>query len=173
MRRAEVTAQVRLDRRVRGVEKFIDTPVKRYSSGMYVRLAFAVAAHLEPDILLVDEVLAVGDIDFQRRCLGEDARGDRRGRTVVFVSHNMASIRALCPRAILLERGRALKADGDVEDVIGAYLSTDVEADLSGEIPDDAARVGMGDVRLRHVELLRARRGAAWSTRGWASRSRS
>src|SRR5437660_3102468 len=101
------------------LEKFIDTPVKHYSSGMYVRLAFAVAAHLEPDILLVDEVLAVGDIDFQRRCLGKMREATGEGRTVVFVSHNMASIRALCSRAILLDRGR-VKADGNVEDVISA-----------------------------------------------------
>jgi lipopolysaccharide transport system ATP-binding protein len=153
MRRAEVTAKFDSIVEFAGVEKFIDTPVKRYSSGMYMRLAFAVAAHLEPDVLLVDEVLAVGDIDFQRRCLGKMREATGEGRTVVFVSHNMASIRALCPRAILLERGR-LKADGDVEDVIGAYLSTDVKAGRSGEIPDDVARVGMGDVRLRHVELL-------------------
>jgi lipopolysaccharide transport system ATP-binding protein len=136
-----------------GVERFIDTPVKFYSSGMYMRLAFAVAAHLEPDILLVDEVLAVGDQEFQRRCLGkmQDVTGE--GRTVVFVSHNMAAIRALCPRAILLDRGR-VKADGPVEDVLAAYLTTDVKADRTGAIPDDVPRIGRGDVRLRYVEVV-------------------
>jgi lipopolysaccharide transport system ATP-binding protein len=153
MRRAEVTKKFASIVEFAGVEKFVDTPVKRFSSGMYMRLAFAVAAHLEPDILLVDEVLAVGDIDFQRRCLGKMREATGEGRTVVFVSHNMASIRALCPRAMLLDRGR-VKADGDVEGVIGEYLSTDVKASLSGAIPDDVARAGMGDVRLRHVQLL-------------------
>jgi lipopolysaccharide transport system ATP-binding protein len=153
MRRAEVTKKFASIIEFAGVEKFVDTPVKRYSSGMYMRLAFAVAAHLEPDILLVDEVLAVGDLEFQRRCLGKMREVTGEGRTVVFVSHNMAAIRALCPRAILLDRGR-LKADGAVEDVISAYLTTDVKADASGAIPEDVPRVGMGDVRLRHVELL-------------------
>jgi lipopolysaccharide transport system ATP-binding protein len=153
MRRAEVTKKFQSIVEFAGVETFIDTPVKRYSSGMYMRLAFAVAAHLEPDILLVDEVLAVGDIDFQRRCLGKMREATGEGRTVVFVSHNMASIRALCPRAILLDRGR-VKADGDVEEVIAAYLGTDVKAADSGEIPENIPRTGMGDVRLRQVELL-------------------
>ena len=89
-----------------GVEKFIDTPVKRYSSGMKVRLAFSVAAHLEPDILLIDEVLAVGDAAFQRKCLGKMEEVSGEGRTVLFVSHNMGSIGKLCPTAILLEEGR-------------------------------------------------------------------
>ncbi len=87
------------------VEKFLDTPVKRYSSGMYVRLAFAVAAHLEPEILIVDEVLAVGDAEFQKKCLGKMDEVAGGGRTVLFVSHNMAAINKLCTRAVLLERG--------------------------------------------------------------------
>jgi lipopolysaccharide transport system ATP-binding protein len=103
------------------VEKFLDTPVKRYSSGMYVRLAFAVAAHLEPEILVVDEVLAVGDAAFQRKCLGkmEDV-ASREGRTVLFVSHNMAAIQTLCRRAIWLDAGR-VERDGESEAVINAY----------------------------------------------------
>jgi energy-coupling factor transporter ATP-binding protein EcfA2 len=153
MRRAEVTSKFASIVEFAGVEKFIDTPVKRYSSGMYMRLAFAVAAHLEPDILLVDEVLAVGDQEFQRRCLGKMRDVTGEGRTVVFVSHNMAAVRALCPRAILLDRGR-MKSDGLVEDVIAEYLTTDVKVDESGAIPEDIPRVGHGDVRLRHVELL-------------------
>src|SRR5271167_4092885 len=89
------------------VEKFLDTPVKRYSSGMYVRLAFAVAAHLEPEILVVDEVLAVGDAEFQKKCLGKMGDVAGRGRTVLFVSHNMQAVRALCPKAILMTKGRS------------------------------------------------------------------
>ena len=91
-----------------GVEKFLDTPVKRYSSGMYVRLAFAVAAHLEPEILFVDEVLAVGDTEFQKKCLGKMGEVARGGRTVLFVSHNMSLIQTLCDRSILLENGYSI-----------------------------------------------------------------
>ena len=104
------------------VERFIDTPVKRYSSGMYVRLAFAVAAHLEPEILVIDEVLAVGDAEFQRKCLGKMGDVAQAGRTVLFVSHNMAAVRGLCTRAILLEKGR-VAIDGDTDRVVSAYLS--------------------------------------------------
>src|SRR5207237_5159881 len=93
-----------------GVEKFLDTPVKRYSSGMQVRLAFAVAAHLEPEILLVDEVLAVGDAEFQQKCLGKMKDVTREGRTVVFVSHNLAAVRSLCSRGIVLDQGRLVLA---------------------------------------------------------------
>ena len=106
-----------------GVEGFLDTPVKRYSSGMYVRLAFSVAAHLEPEILLVDEVLAVGDAEFQRRCLGRMEDFGANGRTVLFVSHNMQAIAQLCDRAILLEDGR-IAQDGRSEDVVAHYLQT-------------------------------------------------
>lgn len=103
-----------------GVEKFLDTPVKRYSSGMYVRLAFSVAAHLEPEILVVDEVLAVGDAEFQKKCLGkmQDVAGG--GRTVLFVSHNMAAVKSLCPSAILLDQGQLLR-QGRTESVISHY----------------------------------------------------
>ena len=103
------------------IEKFLDTPVKRYSSGMYVRLAFAVAAHLEPEILIVDEVLAVGDAQFQKKCLGKMENVGREGRTVLFVSHNMTAIRALCSRTILFHRGEK-KVDGNVDGSINAYL---------------------------------------------------
>src|SRR3984893_17612792 len=94
------------------IDKFIDTPVKRYSSGMYVRLAFAVAAHLEPEILLVDEVLAVGDINFQKKCLGKMGDVARAGRTIILVSHNMTALRRMCTRAIWLEGGRSLATGG-------------------------------------------------------------
>ena len=106
-----------------GVEKFIDTPVKRYSSGMYVRLAFAVAAHLEPEILLVDEVLAVGDAEFQRRCLGRMEDLSDAGRTVLFVSHNLSAIAQLCDRALLLDGGRVVR-DGPSAEVVADYLQT-------------------------------------------------
>lgn len=106
------------------VERFIDMPVKRYSSGMHVRLAFAVAAHLEPDILIVDEVLAVGDAAFQKKCLGKmDDVSRREGRTVLFVSHNMSVIKALCPSAIWLDRGM-VRRQGTAEEVVGEYLAT-------------------------------------------------
>jgi lipopolysaccharide transport system ATP-binding protein len=102
------------------VEKFLDTPVKRYSSGMYTRLAFAVAAHLEPEILIVDEVLAVGDAQFQKKCLGKMGQVAKGGRTVLFVSHNMSAVQSLCTKAIYLESG-GLKAAGDVGDIIARY----------------------------------------------------
>lgn len=102
------------------INKFLDTPVKHYSSGMRVRLAFAVAAHLEPEILLVDEVLAVGDAEFQKKCLGKMDSISKEGRTVLFVSHNMQAVRSLCSRAILLDRGKKI-CDGDVNTVINRY----------------------------------------------------
>jgi lipopolysaccharide transport system ATP-binding protein len=103
------------------VERFLDTPVKRYSSGMYVRLAFAVAAHLEPDILIVDEVLAVGDAEFQKKCLGKMQEVSRGGRTVLFVSHNMTAVQALCGTAIWLDQGR-VAAQGPAQEVVARYL---------------------------------------------------
>ena len=115
------------------VEKFLDTPVKRYSSGMYVRLAFAVAAHLEPEILIVDEVLAVGDAQFQKKCLGKMKEVGQEGRTMLFVSHNMGAVRNLCSRAIMLDRGR-LVANAGVDAVIGQYLSFSQGASKVGEI---------------------------------------
>jgi lipopolysaccharide transport system ATP-binding protein len=105
------------------VERFLDMPVKRYSSGMHVRLAFAVAAHLEPDILIVDEVLAVGDVEFQKKCLGKmDDVSRREGRTVLFVSHNMSVIKTLCPSAVWLDRG-VVRRQGAAPDIIGEYLA--------------------------------------------------
>ena len=131
------------------IEPFLDTPVKRYSSGMYVRLAFAVAAHLEPDILVVDEVLAVGDADFQKRCLGKMHEVSRGGRTVLFVSHNMAAIQALCDRAIWLEKG-GVAADGPVGAAITRYLATSVNGSrVSGHEP---VHVGPA-LNLRRFEL--------------------
>jgi lipopolysaccharide transport system ATP-binding protein len=109
-----------------GVEQFIDTPVKRYSSGMYVRLAFAVAAHLEPEVLIVDEVLAVGDIQFQRKCLGKLEDIVQEGRTILFVSHGMSAIKRLCQRCILLEKGK-VALDGEVNQVVNHYLNSGLE----------------------------------------------
>jgi lipopolysaccharide transport system ATP-binding protein len=122
MKRREISAKFDDIVAFAEVERFLDTPVKRYSSGMYVRLAFAVAAHLEPEILVVDEVLAVGDAEFQRRCLGKmrDISQDS-GRTVLFVSHNMAAINALCDRAVLLVNGM-VAADGSPAEVVQNYL---------------------------------------------------
>ncbi|HEU4598803.1 MAG TPA: ABC transporter ATP-binding protein, partial [Solirubrobacterales bacterium] len=123
MRRSEI--RTRFDEIVEfaEMERFLDTPVKRYSSGMSVRLAFAVAAHLEPEILLVDEVLAVGDAAFQRKSLGKMNEVAKKGRTVVFVSHNLAIIQALCTRGVLLERGE-VKADAPIAEAIDGYLRT-------------------------------------------------
>ena len=113
------------------VEKFIDTPVKRYSSGMYLRLAFAVAAHLEPEILIVDEVLAVGDASFQKKCIGKMGAVAKEGRTVLFVSHNVAAVKSLCTRAILLEGGQ-VECDGSVGEVVDRYLVADNDAQERG-----------------------------------------
>jgi lipopolysaccharide transport system ATP-binding protein len=122
MRRAEIHARFDEIVEFSGVEKFIDTPVKRFSSGMRVRLAFAVAAHLEPEILIVDEVLAVGDAQFQERCLGRMKKVAGEGRTVLFVSHNLAAVEGLCSRALLLKGGR-IATEGEPSAVVGAYLS--------------------------------------------------
>lgn len=126
MRKKEITRNFEEIVDFSGVERYIDTPVKRYSSGMYVRLAFAVAAHLESEILIVDEVLAVGDAEFQKKCLGkmgEVSKGE--GRTILFVSHNMASVKALCNKGLLLENGLA-KSEGGVDFVIKKYLGSDM-----------------------------------------------
>ena len=136
------------------IEKFIDTPVKHYSSGMYVRLAFAVAAHLDPDILLVDEVLAVGDASFQKKCLGKIGEVARQGRTALFVSHNMAAVENLCSRAILLNRGEILAA-GNVRDCIARYL--DLGTFASGgdvDLSTHPARYRESVPLLKRVRLL-------------------
>ena len=122
MHRAEIKAKFDEIVAFAEVEKFLDTPVKRYSSGMYVRLAFAVAAHLEPEILIVDEVLAVGDTEFQKKCLGKMERVAQGGRTVLFVSHNFGAVRSLCTNACVLERG-SLSYSGKVSDALSYYLA--------------------------------------------------
>jgi lipopolysaccharide transport system ATP-binding protein len=134
------------------LEKFVDTPVKRYSSGMYMRLAFAVAAHLEPEILLVDEVLAVGDVAFQKKCLGKMENVVKGGRTILFVSHNMAAIRKLCAHAILLEKGR-IATSGPTEDVISYYLSKSMsEKNAVEQLPDAAPGAPGRGSRLRFFD---------------------
>ena len=133
------------------VEKFIDTPVKRYSSGMYVRLAFAVAAHLEPEILLVDEVLAVGDYEFQKKCLKKMGEVSKEGRTVLFVSHNMMSINNLCSRALLLEQGK-IAMDGETSDVIQRYIVSVGTDRVKWEELNTAP--GNHRTRLHSVEVL-------------------
>jgi lipopolysaccharide transport system ATP-binding protein len=131
MRRAEIARQFDEIVAFAEIEKYLDTPVKRYSSGMYVRLAFAVAAHLNPEILIVDEVLAVGDANFQRKCLGKMQEVAQGGaRTVLFVSHNMAAVRALCNRAILLKNGRLL-LDDTTENVVKAYVQDSGQSEAS------------------------------------------
>ncbi len=139
-----------------GIARFLDTPVKRYSSGMYVRLAFAVAAHLEPEILIIDEVLAVGDYEFQRKCLGkmEEVAHGGAGRTILFVSHNIGMIRSLCARCVYLEAGRVV-ADGPTEAIIDAYEHSNVCADTPGRFlqsPDEryVLQVLEAELRDRH-----------------------
>jgi lipopolysaccharide transport system ATP-binding protein len=152
MRRREV--QRKFDEIVEfsGVEQFIDTPVKRYSSGMYVRLAFAVAAHLDFEILIVDEVLAVGDAAFQRKCLGRMEAAAESGRTVLFVSHNMTTVSQLCSRALLLEHGRVTR-DGHPSQVIAAYLHE--TGDFDGEhVWPEAQRPGSSSAQIHAVRVL-------------------
>jgi homopolymeric O-antigen transport system ATP-binding protein len=139
-----------------GVEKFLDTPVKRYSSGMFLRLGFAVAAHLQPDVLLVDEVLAVGDAAFQKKCLTAMDEMRTGGRTVLFVSHNMAAVENLCSRAVWIDNGE-IRRDGPAKDVIGAYTAANAEAcSLSADLTSTRQRRGSGDVRFTRVEFLGA-----------------
>lgn len=135
------------------VERFLDTPVKRYSSGMYVRLAFAVAAHLEPEILIVDEVLAVGDAQFQKKCLGKMEEVGKEGRTVIFVSHNMGAIANLCTKGILLDKGN-LRLAGNAAEVINFY--TEYGMQVSSEVAWGSQKTAPGDdvVRLASVRLL-------------------
>jgi lipopolysaccharide transport system ATP-binding protein len=152
MRRADIVRRFDEIVAFSEMERFLETPVKRYSSGMYVRLAFAVAAHVEPDILIVDEVLAVGDINFQRKCLGRMADVAGEGRTVLFVSHNMGAIKQLCSRAILLEQGRLI-ADGDPNETIASYAKAMSEAPV-GSRRKAAPQPGTGVAWVIEAKLL-------------------
>jgi lipopolysaccharide transport system ATP-binding protein len=145
MRRAEITKQFDAIVDFSGVSQFLDTPVKRYSSGMYVRLAFAVAAHLEPEILIVDEVLAVGDAEFQNRCLGKMRDVASSGRTVLFVSHNMQAVSLLCNRGVVLQNGK-VTFQGDASEAVQEYLNGAASQDQAGSDPD--RRRGSGEYRF-------------------------
>ncbi len=143
-----------------GIEDFIDTPVKRYSSGMRVRLAFAVAAHLDPDILVIDEVLAVGDQSFQQKCLGKMGEVARTGRTILFVSHNAAAVESLCNRGIVMDHGR-LKFDGGAGEALTYYMET--QAPTDGSLRSRTDRTGSGELQVVDIEF-RNREGTAVST---------
>src|SRR5215469_7294460 len=134
------------------LEQFIDTPVKHYSSGMYVRLAFAVAAHLEPEILFVDEVLAVGDAAFQKKCLGKMDKVSKEGRTIVFVSHNMTAMKSLCDRVVWLEQGSVLQ-DGPTERTISGYLGQSAKRSSQSFWPDPKDAPGNDLVRIRKISI--------------------
>lgn len=150
MKKAEITRRFDEIVAFAEVEKFLDTPVKHYSSGMYVRLAFAVAAHMEPEILLVDEVLAVGDAAFQKKCLGKMSNVAREGRTVLFVSHNMAAVDNLCRRGIVLGGGQIQFVGGQTE-AIARYLASATGNTTS--LRDRLDRIGSGEVRIERIEI--------------------
>lgn len=132
------------------IDRFLDTPVKRYSSGMYVRLAFAVAAHLEPEVLLVDEVLAVGDVAFQKKCLGKMEAVGKEGRTVLFVSHNMAAVEKLCKKSVVLDKGRVAFIGSQKEGIAHYLKATETTSNL---LDDSLRRVGTGEIQLRAIEI--------------------
>jgi lipopolysaccharide transport system ATP-binding protein len=153
MKRKEIAGKLDEIVEFAGIDRFIDTPVKRYSSGMYVRLAFAVAAHLEPEILLVDEVLAVGDAEFQRRCLGRMQDFGQSGRTVLFVSHNMQAIARLCERTILLSDGE-IERDGPSPDVVAHYLQSGQGSGSYREWTEEDEAWSDGLARLRSIRIV-------------------
>lgn len=135
-----------------GIEKFLDTPVKRYSSGMYVRLGFAIAAHLEPEILIVDEVLAVGDAEFQKKCLGKMRDVSSSGRTILFVSHNLTAVQGLCNKAAFLQKGKLVEY-GDVSDVLHLYTQSVSKYQLSQAWVEPTTAPGNDEVRIKKIEL--------------------
>jgi lipopolysaccharide transport system ATP-binding protein len=145
MRKAEIERKFDEIVRFAEIEEFIDTPVKHYSSGMYVRLGFAVAAQMEPEILIVDEVLAVGDVHFQRKCLGKLDDVARGGRTVLFVSHNMSAIQRLCTSAVLLDRGRLVRV-GDVRSTVAAYLGGEARGGFAAAVRTGEAQILSADL---------------------------
>lgn len=151
MRRSEVARKFDEIVEFSGVEKFLDTPVKRYSSGMRVRLGFAVAAHLDPEILVIDEVLAVGDAEFQRKCLGRMNAVATEGRTILFVSHQMEAVQSLCTRALWLEGG-SIQADGSASEVVLSYLASTSKLAIS-DIATRKDRSGRGNVRICNLSL--------------------
>jgi lipopolysaccharide transport system ATP-binding protein len=152
MRRADITRRFDEIVEFAGVEQFLDTPVKRYSSGMQVRLGFAVAAHLEPDILFIDEVLAVGDAEFQKKCLGKMSEIGQQGRTILFVSHSMPAVLRLCDRALLLDGGRVI-AHGPSPDVVRSYLEADVGQTSHRSWNESRTAPGDEVARLRSIRV--------------------
>jgi lipopolysaccharide transport system ATP-binding protein len=152
MRRTEIESKFDEIVAFAELEKFLDTPVKRYSSGMYMRLAFAVASHLEPEILVVDEVLAVGDAQFQKKCLGKMSDVSKQGRTVLFVSHNMTAVQSLCRRAAWLQQGRIVD-EGAVSDVVSNYLKTASQAAQEQIWDDIETAPGNEQVRIRRASV--------------------
>lgn len=151
MKRREIDAKFDEIVDFAGIEPFLDMPVKRYSSGMHARLGFAVAAHLDPEILVADEVLAVGDAQFQKKCLGKMQTVASEGRTVLFVSHNMAAVKRLCHRAVVLQGGEVVR-EGSAIEVVNGYMNQQA-GDEWGVIADSANRLGTGDARIRTVML--------------------
>jgi lipopolysaccharide transport system ATP-binding protein len=153
MKREEIKRQFDAIVDFGGIEKFLDTPVKRYSSGMYVRLGFAIAAHLEPEIMIVDEVLAVGDAEFQKKCLGKMKDISGGGRTVIFVSHNLTAVQGLCNKAMFLQKGRLIET-GETSQVIATYMSkvSKTSLQLGWDAPKQAP--GNDQVRVKKVEIV-------------------
>jgi len=151
MKRAEIARKFDEIVEFAELQQFLDTPVKRYSSGMYTRLAFSIAAHLEPEILIVDEVLAVGDAAFQQKCLGKMNAVARGGRTVLFVSHNMGVVQTLCTRALLLRNG-TIAAEGTSSSVVGIYLEF-LERMATQDVAERTERRGQGNIRITRVEI--------------------
>lgn len=152
MSRNEIRSQFDAIVEFAGIGRFLDTPVKRYSSGMYVRLAFSVAAHLETDILIVDEVLAVGDVEFQRKCLNKMSEVSQGGRTVLFVSHNLDAIARVCPRSMFIEKGR-LSFYGDTAQAVERYLHTGRNLRGKIELDEVSERWGTGEIRATVLEI--------------------
>ena len=150
-----------------GVEKFLDTPIKRYSSGMKVRLAFSVAAHLDPEVLIIDEVLAVGDADFQKKCLGKMHDVSGSGRTVLFVSHNMAAVSSLCNRCVFLDQGK-VQSEGETSQVINRYLASGTEVgpewNSKSEQRQKCLDRSSDSVKLRSVRVVNSQNELAYST---------
>ena len=153
MRRQEIERQFDEIVAFAEIERFLDTPVKRYSSGMYVRLAFAVAAHLEPEILLVDEVLAVGDAAFQNKCLGKMSAVAKQGRTVLFVSHNMRAVEMLCPRSIWINSG-SIADDGSSSRTVDNFVSSMMQSSQAMPLDDRNDRRGSGVIRFKSARFL-------------------
>jgi lipopolysaccharide transport system ATP-binding protein len=155
MNKAEIKAKFDEIVDFSGVERYIDTPVKRYSSGMYVRLAFGVAAHLEPEVLIVDEVLAVGDAEFQKKCMGKMKDVSGKGRTVLFVSHSMPSIRLLCDKCMYMKQGQVVNI-GNTDEIIGEYLLGETSSGdhSSGHIPEKLSIYSTGEAKFKKAQVL-------------------